>query len=69
MPDPIIATWRASLDCECPACHEDVDLMEAPDFWEGRKGLEIAEHNTPRSTNIGVTCPECGHDFTVNCEW
>lgn len=62
------ATWHASLDCECPICHEDVDLMEYTDFWDGRT-IQIAEHDTPATTDMEVTCPNCGEDFKVTCEW
>lgn len=65
----IPARWIARLECECPACQESVDLLESPDFWDGRGKLEIAEHDTPASTNMPVDCPLCGHLFTVDCEW
>lgn len=58
------AQWSASLDCDCPACFKHVDLMEDPDFWDGRT-LEIAE---PRK-GLEVVCPECGHEFEVDCVW
>jgi len=63
-----IATWHVSLDCDCPKCDEYVDLLDYADFWDGRT-LEIAEHGTDNSTGVEVTCPKCGHEFTVNCEY
>lgn len=62
------ATWSVSLDCECPACKEDVDLLDYADFWDGRR-LDIPEHGTERSKNVEVVCPKCGHDFTVELEY
>jgi endogenous inhibitor of DNA gyrase (YacG/DUF329 family) len=53
---------------DCPKCGEPVDLLEAPDFWDGRQ-LDIPEHGTENSDNLEVTCPECGHDFKVCCQW
>jgi len=63
------ATWSASLDCECPNCKRGVDLMELPTFWESHVGIEIAEHDTPNTTDMEAECPKCGHEFTVTCEW
>ena len=65
MPDTT-ATWRVELDCECPACKQYVDLLDYTDFWDGRT-LDIAESETARSQDMEVVCPECGHDFTVDC--
>jgi hypothetical protein len=62
------ATWHASLDCECPGCNEDVDLLDDPDFWDGRN-IEIAEHGTLGTTDMEVVCPLCGHVFAVDCQW
>lgn len=65
----ITAQWCVELNCECPACDEYVDLMNAADFWEGKSTLEIAEHGTEKSNNLQVTCPKCGHDFVACCEY
>ena len=62
------ATWHVSLDCECPKCGEDVDLLSYADFFDGRT-IQIAEHNTPATKDMEVVCPKCGHEFTVDCEW
>lgn len=64
----ITAGWSVSLTCECPACKEFVDLLDYPDFWDGRR-LEIAEHDTPASTDVAVVCPQCSHEFTVDLEY
>jgi len=64
----VTAQWTVELNADCPKCKKNVDLLEAPDFWDGRK-LEIPEHGTDRSNNLEVMCPECGHEFTVCCEW
>ena len=65
---PCSASWHVSLDCDCPKCGEYVNLLDAPDFWDGR-ALDIPEHGTENSNNLEVQCPECGHEFKVCCEW
>lgn len=62
------ATWSISLTCECPACKEDVDLLDYPDFWDGRD-LDLGEHGTARSKRVEVICPLCHHDFTVELDY
>lgn len=62
------ATWSVSLDCECPGCEDQVNLLDYPDFWDGRS-LVIPEHHTKRSSDVEVVCPECGHEFYVDCEY
>jgi hypothetical protein len=61
----VTAYWDASLDCECPGCKKDVDLLEYADFWDGRNDLEIAQ----QAEGIEVVCPKCGREFTVNTVW
>ena len=48
---PDYATWDVSLHAECPECGQVVDLLDDPDFWDGRK-LDIAEHGTDRSRGV-----------------
>jgi len=67
-PLPIIATWTVELNCECPKCEQDVDLLRYPDFWDGRT-LDVAENCTARSRDVSVCCPECSHEFLVDCEY
>lgn len=62
------ANWRVELNVDCPACEEYVNLLDHPDFWDCRQ-LSIAEHGTERSRDVAVTCPKCGHDFEVDCEY
>ena len=62
------ATWSISLDCECPVCHEDVNLLDYVDFWDGRR-LDPCEHSTERSSNVEVVCPECNGEFFVDLEY
>jgi len=62
------ATWSVSLDADCPHCGEYVDLLEDPDFFDGRQ-LDIPEHDTERSRDLDVICPECGEEFEVDLEW
>ena len=64
----IKAGWRIELNTTCPSCGEYVNLMDNPDFWDGRQ-LEIPEIETDYSNNLEVLCPECGHEFTVCCVW
>lgn len=63
--ETIEAVWSASLYCECPACKEDVDLMEYADFWDGRSDLQIAQ----KVEGLEVVCPKCGHEFKVDTGW
>lgn len=63
-----IATWHVCLDAECPKCGECFDMLDIPDFWDGKK-LEIGEHNTVNSRGVEVTCPECDHEFEVDLEY
>lgn len=60
VPSPICAHWLVELNCDCPKCGESVNLLDSPDFWDGRK-LEIAE----RAEGVDVQCPECDHEFEV----
>ncbi len=66
--EAIIATWVVRLDCKCPSCNKQVDLLDDVDFWDGRK-LKLCEHGTNRSEGVDVTCPQCGHDFEVDLEY
>jgi hypothetical protein len=63
-----IATWSISLDVFCPACKEDVDLLDREDFWEVRK-LSACETHTERSRDVEVVCPKCHHEFKVDLEF
>lgn len=63
-----IATWSLSLDVFCPACKEDVNLLDVADFWDGRK-LEACETNTEHSKDVEVVCPECSHEFKVDLSY
>jgi hypothetical protein len=67
-PERITATWTISLDCECPACREKVDLTDAEDFWSGRK-FEAGENMTAATRDVSVYCPKCAHNFTVDFEY
>ena len=58
------AAWTVELNCDCPECGEYVNLLDDPDFWEGRD-LEIAESGEV----VGVFCPKCEHEFKVDCEY
>ena len=62
------ATWSIELNCDCPKCGELVDLLDYPDFWDGRQ-LAAGAHGTDDSKGIEVVCPACGGGFTVDCEY
>ena len=64
----VTALWRIELNCTCPNCNEYVNLLDCCDFWDGIK-LEIGENNTYRSRNIEVICPDCDHEFEVDCDY
>lgn len=64
----ITATWRIELLCDCPACSSYVDLLNAPDFWDGRN-FQVGEHDTKRTQNVDVVCPDCGHEMLVDLEY
>lgn len=66
VPETIEADWCVELNATCPGCEAYVNLLDAPDFWDGRR-LEIAEHGTDRSRNIEVVCPKCEREFRVHC--
>ena len=59
------AQWSVSLDVDCPKCGKYVDLLDTPDFWDGRGGLHIAE----AVPSLSVNCPKCDHQFTVSTIW
>lgn len=58
------ADWSVSLICECPHCKETVDLLDEPDFWDGRT-LEVCE----KRKDVEVWCPECNEQFVVDTEY
>lgn len=60
----ISAQWNLSLNCDCPSCGEFVDLLDADDFWGGRK-LEACE----QKKGVEVVCPNCSHEFIVDLEY
>lgn len=63
----IIATWMVELNCHCPKCGEYVNLLDYI-FWEMNE-MQIPESGTDRSRNVEVKCPECSHDFLIDCEY
>lgn len=64
--EKIFATWEIELNCICPSCNRYVDLLDAPDFWDGNN-IVAGENNTPRSDNLHVICPKCDEEFVVEC--
>jgi ssDNA-binding Zn-finger/Zn-ribbon topoisomerase 1 len=60
-----IATWTLELNCECPKCGEDIDLLDDSDFWEHNR-LETCEHETDNSRGIDAICEMCEHEFKVD---
>lgn len=63
-----VAVWNISLDCECPNCKEDVDLLDCDDFWHGVK-FEAGEWGTKNTRDVEVYCPKCGYEFKVDFEY
>jgi hypothetical protein len=59
------AVWHVTLDATCPKCERDIDLLDAPDFWEAHAGLGIAEHGTDQGNHMEVVCPVCEEGFFV----
>lgn len=71
MPDqnpsnPVQAYWYIKLNCDCPHCGEYVDLLEDPDFWDGRNHVQIGEHATDATLGVEVSCPKCKKEFEVD---
>ena len=64
----VIAVWDISLDVDCPKCEEYFDILQIPDFWDGRT-LDLGEHGTDRSRDIEIVCLKCGHAFKVDLEY
>lgn len=63
------ATWDISLNCECPHCHKDVDILNTDDFWEDHRSLTIPAHGAEYTNNMPTLCPECGKEFHVCLEY
>lgn len=62
----IKATWCITLDTYCPKCEVYIDVCHLDD--DVFNYVEVAEHDTKRSTNYEVVCPECEHEFLVDFE-
>lgn len=62
------ATWLLELNCTCPHCEQEVDLIDASDFWE-RSRLSACENGTDQSRDVRVDCPKCEESFRVSCEY
>ena len=67
-PPKTTAQWSISLDCDCPHCKEYVDLLDDTEFWHDAEFQPI-EHNTEKSRNVTVYCPNCGEEFLVDLEY
>ena len=65
----VSAAWDISLNCDCPACGEFVDLLDEDGFWDAHARLQPIENGTERSNNLEVRCHACGHEFEVCCEY
>ena len=62
------ARWAISLDCNCPKCNHDIDIVDI-DNELFNNGVSPIEHDTAGSIGYEVSCPKCGHDFCVDFEW
>lgn len=60
------ATWSISLDCTCPSCEHDFDILSGFCMPDGMN-LYAGEHGTERTENMKISCPACGHEFLVDC--
>jgi RecJ-like exonuclease len=56
------AVWSISLDTTCPHCNEEINLTYDADFLEGLEPLECYK-------GLCTLCPECCHEFIVDCEY
>lgn len=52
------AVWTLELNCECPKCEKEVDVVDTPDLFDRFMPCESKK-------DVGVVCPECGHEFVV----
>lgn len=66
--ETVAATWYVELKCTCPHCDEWVDLLDSPDFFEYHR-IDIPEHDTYRTKDMEVDCPECGEEFLADLIW
>lgn len=62
---PEKAIWSLSLDCSCPKCSHEFDILDDTEFISDNK-LEVCEHGTQRSMGINVMCPNCDSEFKVD---
>jgi endogenous inhibitor of DNA gyrase (YacG/DUF329 family) len=63
------ASWTLELYCDCPGCGEFVDLLDDPEFFQTHEDLQPCQHMNSGSRDVEVTCPNCGHEFTVDLEF
>lgn len=56
------AAWDIKLNVDCPICGEHVNLLDDPDFWDGRDGQQVGEHRE----NENVICPKCLAEFVAD---
>ena len=61
-----IAVWSLSLDCYCPICNEEVDLLAHPDFFE-KNEIQVCEQGTTKTRGMKANCPICGYEIVVDC--
>lgn len=66
--ESVAANWNFTLDAQCPACSECVDVTTAQGFWDDKK-LNYGEYGSENSTDIDAECPLCSHDFKITCEF
>lgn len=59
----ITARWNIQLLVECPYCHEEIDLIQHPNFkddWYHFFGLY-----EPRKLDLTLLCPHCELEFSL----
>jgi len=57
------AMWSVHLFVTCPHCGEHFDMLDTPDFWNGRS-LEYCENSEHQ---IGE-CIACKKEFDFRCK-
>ena len=64
------ARWSISLDCTCPECEHDYDILETDsDFFSGDTRIVPIEHGTQQTKDFETICPECEHEFKFDFEY
>jgi hypothetical protein len=63
------ALWSLSLDCTCPECEHDYDILYADSDFFSNSAIEPLESGTELTKDFETVCPECEHEFKVDLEY